>query len=194
VVYVNDVEWEAAAEVDRRTFTCGYCDTVVGADRGYYAAKANFHLYLCPNCQQPTFFDGARQTPSPSFGRPVAFLPDIVAALYDEARRCMSASAYTAAVLACRKLLMNMAVQQNAQPNQSFTSYVEFLKNHGWVPPNASGWVELIRTRGNEATHEVRLMERSEAEQLLSFLELLLTFMYELPARAPDEARQGGDT
>ena len=189
---MNDVEWEAAAQLERRSFMCGHCDTVVGPDKGYYAAQADFRIYLCPTCQQPTFFDAERQTPSPSFGRRVAFLPDTVEALYDEARRCMSASAYTAAVLTCRKLLMNIAVQQHAEPNQSFVRYVEFLKDHGWVPPNATGWVELIRTRGNEATHEVRLMERPEAEQLLSFLELLLTFMYELPARAPDEAKGSG--
>jgi len=36
----------------------------------------------------------------------------------------------------CRKLLMNLAVQQGALENQSFQSYVEYLDKHRFVPPN----------------------------------------------------------
>ena len=105
--------------------------------------------------------------------------------LYDEARNCTSASCYTAAVLICRKLLMNIAVSQGAKPGETFISYVNYLAEDGYVPPNGKGWVDHIRKKGNEATHEIALMSQADAQELISFSEMLLKFIYEFPSRVP---------
>ena len=97
----------------------------------------------------------------------------------------MSVSAYTAAVLACRKLLMNSAVAQGAAAGKTFVSYVDHLADKGYVPPNGRGWVDHIRKRGNEANHEIKLMSGSDAEELITFIEMLLKFIYEFPAKVP---------
>ena len=112
-------------------------------------------------------------------------LPTDVASLYDEARSALSAGAATAAVLACRKLLMNIAVTQGAATGLSFVAYVEYLATAGYIPPNGRGWVDHIRKRGNEATHEIALMSISDAVELITFSEMLLKFIYEFPARVP---------
>ncbi len=80
---------------------------------------------------------------------------------------------------------MNIAVTQGAEAGKSFISYVEYLANHGYVPPNGKGWVDHIRKKGNEATHEIALMQQSDAEELISFAEMLLKFIYEFPAKIP---------
>jgi hypothetical protein len=105
--------------------------------------------------------------------------------LYDEARRAAAANAPTAAVLALRKLLMNVAVSKGAKEGQSFVSYVEYLAGAGYVPPNGKGWVDHIRERGNDASHEIALMGPSDAAELLIFAEMLLRFIFELPGRVP---------
>ena len=97
----------------------------------------------------------------------------------------MSVSAYTASVLACRKLLMNIAVAQGAAEGKKFAEYVQYLADNGYVPPNGKGWVDHIRKKGNEATHEIPHMERGDAEELIAFAEMLLKFIYEFPARYP---------
>jgi hypothetical protein len=53
----------------------------------------------------------------------------------------------------------------------------------GYVPPNGKEWVDHIREKGNEATHEIQMMTREDAEDLITFLEMLLKFMYEFPAK-----------
>jgi hypothetical protein len=41
-----------------------------------------------------------------------------------------------------------------------------------------------LRTYGNEAAHEIVLKTKDEADDILTFLEMLLKFIYEFPGRA----------
>jgi hypothetical protein len=53
------------------------------------------------------------------------------------------------------------------------------------VPPNGKHWVDHIRKKGNEATHEIALMGADDAADLIVFSEMLLKFIYEFPNRIP---------
>jgi hypothetical protein len=44
------------------------------------------------------------------------------------------------------------------------------------------------RQKGNEATLEIHVMSRADAEELISFVEMLLKFIYEFPAKVPQPA------
>jgi hypothetical protein len=46
----------------------------------------------------------------------------------------MSSQAYTPAVLACRKILMNVSVALGAEAGEPFVNYVQFLADTGYVP------------------------------------------------------------
>ena len=81
---------------------------------------------------------------------------------------------------------MNIAVTQGAEEGKSFFHYVQYLAENGYVPPHGKGWVDHIRKRGNEATHEIVIMNRGVAEELISFIEMLLKFIYEFPAKIPN--------
>ncbi len=195
-------EWVNAIPMGARTYTCGYCGVTVGPSQGY---RGTVHgvgdtgiILLCPNCSQPTFISlEKRQVPAPRLGADVTGVTDLgVLALYEAARRCTAADAFTAAVLICRKILMNLAVAKGAQSGLKFAEYVTFLEAKGWVPPDGHPWVDAIRTTGNEATHEIALKEKADAERLLGFVEMLLRFMFEFPgkvAAAPSatQARSG---
>ena len=80
---------------------------------------------------------------------------------------------------------MNMAVAQGAKTGLAFIDYVQFLADNGYVPPKGKGWVDHIRKKGNEATHEISAMSKADAEELLSFSEMLLKFIYEFPSKVP---------
>ncbi len=188
-----DLEWQNTGQIQQRSFTCGYCGHLVGPNVGFYAYERPrqtplfpvAHIYICTYCWQPTFMLGEGQTPGIAFGNSVDHVPTNIAELYNEARRCMSVSAFTSSVLACRKLLMNVAVQLGAKENQNFFAYVEYLATNGYVPPTGRAWVDHIRLRGNEATHEIEMMSREDAERLLSFAEMLLKIIYEFPGKLP---------
>lgn len=80
---------------------------------------------------------------------------------------------------------MNISVSHQAPVGESFMFYVEHLSKAGYVPPNGREWVDHIRKKGNEATHEISVMERADAEDLISFVGMLLKFVYEFPNRVP---------
>lgn len=180
------MSWRNLESVGPAKYTCGWCGNVVASVVGYRIERAvEPRIQICPNCLNPTLFRGDAQVPGVSPGEEVAHLPPDVDALYKEARKCCAASCYTASVLICRKLLMNIAVAQGAAPGLAFIAYVEHLANSGYVPPNGKGWVDHIRKKGNEATHEIALMSKLDADELLAFLEMLLKFIYEFPNRIP---------
>ncbi len=73
---------------------------------------------------------------------------------------------------------MNVAVSQGADAGKSFFHYVEYLAENGFVPPNGRGWIDHIQKRGNETTHEIIVMSKENAEELISFVEMLLKFLH----------------
>jgi hypothetical protein len=61
--------------------------------------------------------------------------------------------------------------------------------DEGHIPPKAAAWVDHIRDKSNDANHEINLMGREDAEQLIKFSEMLLRIMYEYPAEVADQTR-----
>ena len=182
------MQWRNVENIFSRSFVCGFCGNLVGSSKGYYTD--NFppeilSVHLCPHCHKPSSFVGGSQCPGISPGNSVRNLSDDIDCLYEEARTATAAGAYTAAVLTCRKLLMNVAVSKGAAENLSFFAYVEHLSVTGYIPPNGREWVDHIRKRGNEATHEIVVMTKSDAEELITFSEMLLKFVFEFPSRVP---------
>jgi len=175
--------WRKVHEIMPRKYVCGYCGNTVMSNRGYWDDQLQQGIWICP-CGNPTFFDSKNQYPSYPFGNKIEGIAEAgVRELYDEARRCTAAQAFTAAVLVCRKLLMHIAVEKGAPEGKSFIEYVEFLSDNHYVPPDGKGWVDYIRKKGNEATHEIVLMKQEDATDLISFTEMLLRFVYEFPSK-----------
>lgn len=85
---------------------------------------------------------------------------------------------------------MHLAVMKEADENLRFIQYVEYLSDNNYVPPGGKEWVDQIREKGNEANHEIVIMGAEVAEDLISFSEMLLRFMYEFPARVHREAEE----
>lgn len=184
--------WRQVADLPNLGFVCGYCSVRVSSVKGYILAVHRDAsgarvgvIHICPNCGGPVFFLYDKQYPSPALGKSVGNVPGDLDALYEEARRCSSQTCYTAAVLVCRKMLMNIAVNQGAAEGLKFIEYVDYLAANGYVPPNGRHWVDHIRKKGNEATHEIALMGEGDARDLISFVEMLLRFIYEFPAMVP---------
>lgn len=78
---------------------------------------------------------------------------------------------------------MHLAVAQGAKEGVSFVQYVDFLSANGYVPPGGREWVDHIRKMGNQANHKIQLFDQESAQELLSFIEMLLKFIYEFPER-----------
>lgn len=185
---MRQCQWVNVQNSPAVSYTCGFCGTLVSSEKGYQlkeGSQSRKGVYICPKCNCPTFHDpgGSIRIPDSPPGAPVQNVPPDLNAMYEEARICVADSCYNAAVLLSRKMLMHIAVSQNAQVGLSFQGYVDYLANNHYVPPNGKGWVDHIRKKGNEATHEITAMSREDAVDLLVFIEMLLRLIYEFPAK-----------
>lgn len=190
------IYWKDPKRLDNRSFVCGYCGDKVSSDKGYMTGEASDGsgnqtggVYICSNCHAPTFFSpDDYKFPNSPFGNSISNLPDGLNSIYEEARKCTSQNCYTASVMLCRKILMNIAVDKGADKDLSFLKYVNYLSDEGYIPPDGKQWVDHIRKRGNEANHEINLMDEKDAKELIIFSEMLLRFIYEFPSIIPSKS------
>jgi hypothetical protein len=189
----SQYNWRRPTELPNRSWHCGYCGDKVSSTRGLPigihqdgSGQIVGGVWICTNCHAPTFFSPSNgKFPESSFGNSVKHVPDELYSLYQEAQRCTSQNCHTAAVLLCRKILMNIAVELGAVPGKSFVSYINHLSNENYIPPNARHWVDHIRQKGNEANHEVHAMTVNDSKELVLFTEMLLKLVFEFPKLVP---------
>ena len=188
-----NILWQDERRIGSKKYICGYCGNLVASENGYFAEIYPYaidpmtdkkeYIHICHYCSRPTYFDvDGNQIPGQIYGNSVSDVPEKVETLYNEARNCLSCNAYTASVLCSRKLLMNIAVSKGAEEGKKFIEYINFLSDKHYIPPDGENWVDHIRKKGNEATHEISIMKREDATKLLTFIEMLLKFIYEFPA------------
>lgn len=179
--------WDKPMVLPSCTYVCGHCGNSIASNIGYIAKSTfgprfNGYSYICHQCNKPTYIYLDIQIPGAIYGESISDVPELENNLYNEARNCLSCNAYTAAVLCCRKLLMNISVSKGAKEGLRFVDYVEYLSEKGFIPPDAKGWVDHIRKKGNEATHEIAIMTKQDSEDLIDFIEMLLKIIYAFPA------------
>lgn len=179
-------EWVRIEKISAQKYVCGWCGNGVAPDNGWYAKTTGGGrrplIQVCPFCNKPTLWDtDNRRYPAPRIGDDINHLPEAVEALYDEVRDCVSVNAYTAVVHVCRTLISHVAVEKGAKKGDTYNHHIEYLKDNNHLPNGSEVWVEVIRTKGGEAAHQLKLMTSDEAAGVLKFTEMLLRIAIEYP-------------
>ncbi len=166
-----------------RNYTCGHCGNKVSGivvanyQYGYHDVK----WLICTSCGDGSVCSSHGQIfPTISYGPIIEGLPELINRAYQEARDCISVDAFTACELICRRILMHVAVEKGAKQDQSFSEYLSFLEDKGYVTPPMKGWVDLIRQHGNKAAHLLEPPDRKRSESTLMFTAELLRLIYEM--------------
>lgn len=184
---METINWTNPVNLSSRTYICGYCGHSIASQFGYLGrmihTDRSVHIYICHQCLKPTFFNyDGQQTPGAKFGQAIKHIPDDnISKLYNESRACYTINAFTSAVMCCRKLLMNIAVSEGADEGKSFVEYVSFLNEKNYIPPKGKSWADAIRKLGNEANHSIEFKSQEDARLIITFTEMLLKFIYEMP-------------
>jgi len=187
------MSWKNVSKIQTRNFRCGNCGEKISSQIGFYhESNPNHLIYVCHNCDCPNIFLGDKRYPGDLYGEEVDNVPKNITDLYRESRKCVSVQSYTASVMASRKLLMNISVDKGTQEGLKFIEYVNYLDENHYTPPNSKDWVDYIRSKGNEANHEIKIMTKKDAEELIDFIEMLLRFIYEYPGRIKDKQESQG--
>src|SRR5688572_28599878 len=75
----------------------------------------------------------------------------------------------------------SLSASQGAKEGKTFVDYVNYLNDKNYIPPKSRDWVDAIRKLGNEANHSIEFKSPEDARLILTFTEMLLKFIYEMP-------------
>lgn len=186
-------EWCNISNMTSKSYTCGFCGNQIASEKGYFTRDSFGEIYICHKCNKPTFFDHYNnKTPGTLYGKEFKVnIPEDVQRLYNEARKCFSVGAYSAVNMCCRKLLMHIAVECGADENLKFIEYVNYLDTENYIPKNSKKWVDIIRNKGNQTNHEINISDENDAKQLIKFIEILITLIYEIQLEISEGEHDG---
>lgn len=180
-------------------YTCPHCGgrqlfrLGMQVDRNYKLGRDMTQWFRCPGCLRGSVFENGAVHPSTQPLREPSFLPPDVALTWNEARVCLGAGAYAAAVLMCRKLLLHLAVEHGLPAKNkrdrapTFVECVDRLEHEGVVTKRMRPWVERIKDVGNDATHELAPVTSEQAQDVADYTLHLLVTAYEVHARVTGE-------
>lgn len=183
-------KWQNVSPLPEEAYTCGHCGDRVSSRAGYYARARKdgsgdivATIRICPDCQGPTIFtsEGSR-LPLATPGRRIENVPGSLAKLYEEARASAANGTHAAAVLVCRKILMNVAVGQGMTPGGSFGDCVRYLAANGLLRASSKPLVDRLVERCDRASHEIVAMSEEDSAAALAITEATLLLLYEFPS------------
>lgn len=183
--------------------TCPYCDKAASfvrrqPDQAGILPDATDRLWCsistCPSCTGVVVFGYTSQ----GSGQPTTFMPNGSAKEPDslipapirvdlfEARRCMTVSAYKAAVAMCRRALQGACIDNGATAPTLYKQ-IEEVVNSNRVHASLKDWADAIRLVGNSGAHPgedgLETVSAEEAEDMVAFTEQFLDLTYVVSAK-----------
>lgn len=197
---------DAADERSSTRAPCGFCGgdqmTVVAFVKSGIVShsRPDVHWLRCISCFGGSVVNaGAINPAAMPLDTPGILKGDDLTA-WNEVRACLSAGAYTGAVMMCRKLLFHIAVAhglpaKNAKDRApTFQEALDHLETEGVVTKLMLPWVEKIKELGNDANHELPTMTKADAMDIAEFTRQLIRLAYELPAMVAEHAPADADS
>jgi hypothetical protein len=176
--------------LSRFDYQCGHCGRLVsGRVPSIYSETTNtvcpiIRFLICPSCITGSVWNCGKVFPGINPGESLEGLSPVINETYEEARACFSVNAFTACELLCRKILMHIAVDKGAIEGKSFSNYLKYLEDEGFITPTIKSWADRIRTNGNDSTHKITSSSKEKAEDTFSFTMQLLRIIYEMDYKA----------
>lgn len=180
-------------------FECPECEARVdgeviavheGGDPSRDPCPWRFSLAACPTCNHPALL---LQEAVPDWDEPMRVYPatdmldyriaDSIRASYEEAVKCFSVGAYTAAAVMCRKTLQGICDVKGAV-GSNLNQALADLRAKGLVTGQLHDWADQLRLGGNEAAHDVNVrMTREDARDLKDFTKALVEYIFTIQER-----------
>lgn len=174
----------------RSKICCPYCNVTVRTNShtrifDIDSGVIKYHIFKCPDCFMPVIIGmNGKVIPTSQFlpFNDVEYLPDAVAKMYFECRKCFANECYHSVLILARTMIMHIAVDKGAQGGgKTFEFYVNHLVDKGFISPHVQGWVDKIRKLGNKYVHKLDEATKEDAELTLKFIMYLLIYVYQLP-------------
>lgn len=168
-----------------------------GTSDQFEAGSVKNAWFYCVNCRKGCVSNGLVVVPGKlDFPTPEG-TPEQEAQLWEEVRRCLSAGAFNAAAMLCRKLLLHMvfthkrSLDRNATPDD--LSFAAAVADNGVITEAMNNLATNIKDVGNKANHELPHVTETDARDIALFTHYLFISVDEMPKRARYETAFVGD-
>lgn len=141
---------------------------------------------VCNACDEPVLVlnNGERVFPAPLPTPTSEDIPGAIRSDLDEAKICISVTAYRAAAVMARRAMQVAAKDKGATADKLVTQIHELLKS-GKITTDLKDWADAVRWIGNDAAHPNGAeVTQEDAEDVLHLAEQFLHVLYVAPAVA----------
>lgn len=146
-----------------------------------------YSFLKCPRCGQPLLVlqtnDSAvwdspkRIYPSLETGASLE-VPSAIRSVYEEARSCFRAKAFTATAIMCRKALEAICEEHKIVARNLALALGE-MRDKGIIESRLYEWADTLRITGNEAAHTAKAtISAEDARDILEFTHALLEYVF----------------
>lgn len=179
---------------------CPHCRTkhIAAVYMGHFYGNSGYvSFWGCPQCQhgfctESDFFtesesDPLRQKTFVMYPQPASpdapdYTPTQIAEDFRAAKENLFEGRPKPAAIMARTVLDQVMKDVGAQ-GRSLWEKIAFLEQEHKITPDMKEWADTVRAIGNEAVHDYSPVAPKDAEQAVSFTEMLLTYLYTLPAK-----------
>lgn len=125
--------------------------------------------------------------PAPGAGILDESVPEKIASCFDEGQRCLSVTAYRAAVVMYRGALAEFVVDkasEKAAGQDTLFKRLQMMAEENDLHPTINEWTKTIRVLGNEGAHSEKYdpVTRDEAQEIGNLTRYLIDIHYAMPA------------
>lgn len=121
--------------------------------------------------------------PQPPQPRSVDSLPNNVAATFREAELNFSDMRFASAGVGYRKAIERALKHLHPDAKGMLNARIRALEKENALPPSMITLLDSVKLLGNDSAHDEDDPEREDVEAARDFAALLLTYLFELPAR-----------
>jgi Domain of unknown function (DUF4145) len=154
-----------------------------------------YHLYnnmgytspaSCPGDPANFGFNSGGSYPTPAPSKVPPQVPAPIDSYFLQASDALKRGHYDASGAMSRKVV-DVSTQQllgdESKKYNNIKSRIDALMKNSTITPDLGEWAHEVRLGGNDAAHDEDPYQKPEAEELLDFAELYLTYVYTLPKR-----------
>jgi hypothetical protein len=178
----------------RVPLVCPHCHeiVIVGGQGTYEYEKTTFKETVVFNLDNPqSYFTRTWVQYPKEIGREIPDdVPEKIGNTYEEALDNLHRRKYETSILLCGKAL-DLATK-GMDPAWKLEQRLKKLAAEGKITAAMAGWAQEIRLDRNTAIHEDEDFTQKDADDIVTFTEAFLTYIYTLPALI-DSRRQSPD-
>jgi HEPN domain-containing protein len=136
------------------------------------------------------YYSSIREYPRKIENKIPEYLPSNINNFFSQAISALRSDNYDSSAMMSRKVLEVSVKTIHPESSGSLYLRIESLEREGLITNDLKEWAHIIREDGNESAHEEQPVTREFAEEILSFTELFLLYVFTMPGMVKERMPQ----